>query len=417
MTVLADATEPNLDLIALVTHARDVTSESREAFAAAAQSMTGDSRAILVHTCHRVELYVTGGSSGDYFGGSSDGRHPGPLPELPAGGRRLEGMAAARHLFTVAAGLDSVVVGEDQILHQLRECLSDRRLPAADRCPVDVGSSSPRAGALDPVLERLFQVALHLGRETRSWREGPPRSLADVVIDRLTPITGLLAGRRLLVVGAGRMARLVALAAAREGAGVLVTNRSAERAEALARDAGGAVVPFARDGRVPEVDAVVLAIGGPWQPSPTAAADLLGRKVPVVDLSSPPAVTSELRDRLGQRYTSIDDLARSPQDVLRSRMRHRYERGLEDAAASFAAWVRTRTAVPAIQALNELAEERRNDELERLFRRLELDDHERELVVQMSHRLVAGLLHAPLVTLRDDSSGELERAARALFSL
>jgi glutamyl-tRNA reductase len=409
VTVLADASDPTLDLIALVTHARDVTSEAREAFAAAAAPVAGDPRAILVHPCHRVGLYVVAGT---------DSRElPGPLPELPAGGRRLDGMVAARHLFTVAAGLDSVVVGEDQILHQLRESLSDRRLPAADRCPVDVGSSSSRAGTLDPVLERLFQVALHLGRETRSWREGPPRSLADVVIDRLTPITGLLAGRRLLVVGAGRMARLVAIAAAREGAGVLIANRSRERAEALAHDAGGEVVSIASGAPVPDVDAVVLAIGGPWSLSPTATTDLLARTLPVVDLSSPPAVSSELRDRLGPRYTSIDDLARGPQDALRARMRHRYERGLVDAEASFASWVRTRTAVPAIQALSDLAEERRSDELERLFRRVELDDHERELVVQMSHRLVAGLLHAPLVSLRDDPSGELEHAARALFSL
>jgi len=409
VTVLADASDPTLDLIALVTHARDVTSEAREAFAAEAQPIVGDPHAIIVHTCHRVELYVTAGTTG--------GQRPGPLPELPAGGRRLEGMAAARHLFTVAAGLDSVVVGEDQILHQLRESLSDRRLPAADRCPVDVGSSLARAGALDPVLERLFQVALHLGRETRSWREGPPRSLADVVIDRITPITGLLAGRRLLIVGAGRMGRLVALAATREGAGVLICNRSPERAEALAHDAGGEAVRLGSDEPVPEVDAVVLAIGGPWPLSSAVRADLLRRSFPVVDLSSPAAITSDLRDQLGSRYTSIDDLARTPQDAPRARLRHRYERGLDDAEASFASWVRARTAVPAIQALNDLAEERRNDELERLFRRLELDDHERELVVQMSHRLVAGLLHAPLVTLRDDTSGELEQAARALFSL
>ncbi len=70
-----------------------------------------------------------------------------------------------------------------------------------------------------------------------------------------------------------------------------------------------------------------------------------------------------------------------------------------------------------IQALSELAEQERADEIERLFRRLDLPEHERELVVQMSHRLVAGLLHAPLVTLRDDASGDLERAARTLFSI
>ena len=75
------------------------------------------------------------------------------------------------------------------------------------------------------------------------------------------------------------------------------------------------------------------------------------------------------------------------------------------------------TSVPTIQALSDCAEERRSEELDRLFRRMPLADHERELVEQMSHRLVAGLLHAPLATLREDSSGELDRAARTLFSL
>ncbi len=101
---------------------------------------------------------------------------------------------------------------------------------ATSRRPSSARSTSarpgPRSTALDPVLERLFQVALHLGRETRSWREVPPRSLADVVVDRILPITGPLAGRRVLVVGAGRMARLVVLSGARHGARVLVANRS-----------------------------------------------------------------------------------------------------------------------------------------------------------------------------------------------
>ena len=73
--------------------------------------------------------------------------------------------------------------------------------------------------------------------------------------------------------------------------------------------------------------------------------------------------------------------------------------------------------MPTIRALSDHAETRRSEELDRLFRRLTLDDNERELVEQMSHRLVAGLLHQPLVVLREDGSGEAERAARTLFAL
>jgi glutamyl-tRNA reductase len=320
-------------------------------------------------------------------------------------------------MLAVAAGLDSVVVGEDQILHQLRECLSDRHVPSAQRCPENIGSTSPSAIALHPVLERLFQGALHLGRETRSWREGPPQSLADVALDRIAPATGPLLGRRVLVVGAGRMARLAALAASRRGAHVLVANRTADRAAALAWDAGGEPVAFGADAPLPAVDAIVLAIAARWPLSPEARADLLVGPAPVVDLSSPPAVDADLRAALGARYTSVDDLARNPQEDLRRRTRLRFERALDEAEATFTAWVGARTSVPAIQALNEQAEAHRMEELDRLFRRVDLPDHEREQVVQMTQRLVAGLLHSPLATLREDASGDLEQAARTLFSL
>lgn len=398
-----------LELNALIVHARAVESDAREAFGQAALRIAHDPRAILLRTCHRVELYYVDTPSPDL-----EALTP---PVLPAGGVRLEGFDAARHLLTVAAGLDSVVVGEDQILHQLRECLADRKVPGADGCPVEVGTHAPDALELDPIIERLFQAALHLGRETRAWREGPPRSLGDIAAERVMDVTGPLIGRRVLVVGAGRMARLAALSAARQGAVVLVANRSAERAAALAWEVGGEPVAYGLDAPLPDVDAVIPAITGRWVLSPEASAALLGGTMPVVDLSSPPAFEPEFRAALGDRFTSVDDIARSPQDQIRTRLRNRLERAIEASEAQFASWVQTRASVPAIQALSERAETRRAEELERLFRRLDLEDHERELVEQMSHRLVAGLLHAPLASLREDASGDLDRAARALFSL
>ena len=398
-----------LELNALVVHARAVSSDDREAFAQAAMRVAHDPRVILLRTCHRVELYHV-----DVASPHLPALTP---PTPPIGGERLEGPAAARHLLTVAAGLDSVVVGEDQILHQLRECLSDRHLQGADRCPVDIGSHDVAALELDPLIERLFQVALHLGRETRSWREGPPRSLGDVATDRVSSFIGPLIGKRVLVVGAGRMARLAALSASRQGAQVLVANRSAERAAALAWDAGGEPVAYGAEAALPEVAAVIPAISARWELSPAAMAQLIDGAMPVVDLSSPPALDPVLRERLGARFTSVDDLARSPQDQIRPRLRNRLEKAVGTAEAQFAAWASARSSVPAIQALSERAETRRAEELDRLFRRLELADSDRELVEQMSRRLVAGLLHEPLASLRDDASGDLDRAARALFSL
>ena len=175
--------------------------------------------------------------------------------------------------------------------------------------------------------------------------------------------------------------------------------------------------PFGPDAPLPDVDGILLAISARWPLSTGAREALLNGSQPIVDLSSPPAIDADLRAALGTRYTSVDDIARSPQDLLRERLRARFERALDDAEQNLAAWARSRDRVPAIQALSDHAEHRRIEELDRLFRRLALDDRERELIEQMSHRLVAGLLHRPLVVLREDGSGEAERAARTLFAL
>lgn len=400
--------DPGPGIAALLTHARTVSSEERERFAAAASVLEDDPRAMVLRTCHRVEVYI-----------AADALDPLALPELPAGGHRLDGDDAARHLFTVAAGLDSIVIGEDQILHQLRGCLSERHEAGFD-CPIHPEDALRDAApaSLHPVLERLFQIALHVGRQTRAWREGPPRSLSDVALDRIEAATGPLDGTPLLVVGAGRMGRLAALGAARRRARVLVANRTLERAQALAADADGVAVGYGPSEPLPDVRGIVLAVAGRWDVGAQAAEALAEGEAMIVDLSSPPALDPELRAMVEGRYVSVDDLARGPQDEVHARFRRRVERLVEEADAEFAHWVAARTTVPAIQALTERAETRRATEVERLLRRMPaLEEHERELVDQMSRRLVAALLHAPLSTLREDETGDHERAARELFAL
>ena len=100
--------QTSIGVIALVTHARTVPSDAREAFGDAAAALGDDPRVIVLRTCHRVEVYAAWDPAGP--------EGPPELPDLPAGGRRLEEHDAIRHLFAVAAGFDSIVVGEDQIL-------------------------------------------------------------------------------------------------------------------------------------------------------------------------------------------------------------------------------------------------------------------------------------------------------------
>ena len=347
-------------IVAHVLHVRRVHSLEREAFVEALGGVDLGPGAILVHTCHRVELYLAAGSA-----------DLPALPPLPAGAERLEDVDAVRHLIEVACGLDSAVFGEDQILHQLRATLAGRR----------------DGGRIDSVLDRLFQVALRAGRRSHAWFDGSPRSLADVALDVIARASGEIRGRTVLVVGAGKMGRLSAFAAHRRGARVLVVNRTDERA-------------------------------GAWQVGPGDAGRLVAAGVPVVDLSSPPSVPEALQERLGDRFASVDDLVVGSESAPQERLRRRIERLVADSGRDYCAWLRARESVPLIQAVASSAEQIRQAELQWLLHRLpELDPDERAVVEQMSHRLVAALLHAPLDALHSDEGGTLERAARDLFGL
>jgi glutamyl-tRNA reductase len=382
---------PPATVLALVAHARGVPSIAREAFAAECEALEGHEGVVLVHTCHRVELYVALEAFGD-----------GPLPTLPPRGLRLEDAAAARHLIRVTCGLESAVLGEDQVLHQVRQTYAARR----------------EAMPLDPVLGRLFQVALNAGRRAHGWFEGSKRSLGDAALDEIERRAGTLKNQLVLIVGAGSMGRLTAQAAVRRGAHVIVTSRTEERAVRLAHDVGGLALDCAADGTIPLVAGAVVALSGPWKANALDGRRLVDSGVPVIDLSSPPAVPAALQAELGARFISIDDIAWGPQVELPGGLRSRLETLVAGSGREYCRWLLARDSLPAIQAMSEAAEGRRASELEWLVRRLpDLSEQDRALIEQMSHRLVAGILHAPRSRLRLDDSGDLGRAARELFGL
>jgi len=387
----ASAAAPTATVLALIAHARGVPSVAREAFAAECAALQDDESVVIVHTCHRVELYVALEAFGDR-----------ELPKLPPRGLRLEDAAAARHLIRVTCGLESAVLGEDQVLHQVRQTYAARR----------------DAQPMDPVLGRLFQVALNAGRRAHGWFEGSKRSLGDAALDEIERRAGTLTNQPILIVGAGSMGRLTAQAADRRGARVIVTSRTAERAIRLAHDIGGRALDCAVDGTIPPVVGTVVALSGPWQPHPLDAQHLLEGAGPVIDLSSPPAVPVALQAQLGDRFVSIDDIAWGPQVELPGGLRSRLEQLVTGSGREYCRWLLARDSLPAIQAMSEAAEGRRRSELEWLLRRIpNLSEQDKALVDQMSHRLVAGILHAPRSRLRLDDSGDLGRAARELFAL
>ncbi|HWP64168.1 MAG TPA: NAD(P)-binding domain-containing protein [Candidatus Binatia bacterium] len=383
------------------------TAEERARFLGRIQEGGLDRGRVVVATCHRVELFGIG--------------EP-PEPETAAGfpWRGLEvgrGPDAARHALRLAVGLESVVLGEEQVLGQVREAHAAAR----------------RRGPLDPRLDRLFQIALRVGRAARAdgrpTTDGLARRAVAALAHRLGSPDGRLGGRRILVVGAGTMGRLLAVGVLRAGAELILASRHPARARALleavesrgeALDLEGAAVRWS-EGRL---DGVLVALAGPW-PVSAREIDRAGgprRLAPVVDLSAPSALPEGLRKRLGRGFIGIDDLAEEsgdatpvgagdsagPADPTAERVfRDRAEALVSEGLAAYRSWLVARAAGETIRALQDEAEAIRLAELEALFRRLpDLDPRARDLINLHSRRTVARLLHPLVRELRGGDPGD-----------
>jgi glutamyl-tRNA reductase len=235
-----------LPLWVLAAHAQHSGSEERAAFAGVARSAAGGREpAGLLVTCHRVELM-----------GARDGELASTVERAAAsegiaGVREYAGRPAAEHLFRLAAGLESAVTGEDEILHQVRELLDAVRA----------------AAPADPVLTRALELAISVGRRARADRPRPEeRSLADRAFDWVASRGTRIAGARVLVAGAGVMGRALAVGASRRGAGVTVASRDPAHARALALAVDGAWTSLADAARhgLSNFDVVLVALGGAW---------------------------------------------------------------------------------------------------------------------------------------------------------
>jgi glutamyl-tRNA reductase len=358
---------------ALVAQAGDVDVTRRARLAAALQKLADVHRRwALLLTCHRVELYGFG-----------------PAP-APSGVRRLDGEAAVRHLFRVAAGLESAVVGESEILGQVREVLARSRQQGTDE----------RVG-------RLLESAIAAGRAARA-RPLPPRAgLAEQAVTWLSA-RATLAARPVLVVGTGVMGRSLATAVAAAGGLVTVASR---------RSAGASLDLVGAARRAHEMTAVTVALRGEWAELAAAAdARPAVRLPPLADLSAPPAVPARVRVALGEDFLGIDQLWR-PDDVATA-WTAAARMAVEDEVGEYMSWLRSRGSVSTLVALKERGEDRRRARVERLLRRLpELDERGRRLVETMSRQLVTDLLHEPISALRSDLDGSNGDAARRLFRL
>ena len=371
--------------------------------------------AVAVVTCNRVELYA---DVATFHGGVEEissllARHvQADLAELTSHLYVHYEDAAVSHLFHVASGLDSMVVGEGQILGQVRDAY--RRAQAAE--------------TVGRVLQALFPAALRVGKRCHAETDidSAGRSVVTVGLAAVAPAG--VAGSQALVVGAGSMAALAASTLVREGADVVIASRSADRAERLAGIVGGRAIELSRLSRaLVDVDVVVSCTGAA---EVVLSADMVeaavrergGRPLRVLDVALPRDVDLAVHALPGVVAADLatlagrDDLAAAAEDVGAVRAI------VADELAAFAGARRQAQVAPTVVALRAMADDVVASELARMGSRLpDLDARALEEITKTVRRVVDKLLHAPTVRIKElaaePGGASYESALRELFAL
>lgn len=380
---------------AFVAAGPEMDAEGRAAVAPIVERLAGVDGRLLVATCHRVELYV-------------DERRPlGTDAELAlerSGMQTIRGRAAASRLIELTVGLHSAVLAEDQLIHQVRSAAARAR----------------RAGTLGPDLDRLVDVALRAGRTGRSWRPADgtstaPRSLADAALDRVRAVPGSPVGDRVLVVGSGAMGEALVRGALARGLRPVVASRTSAHAQVLADRHGRPAWPLDPGARLTKVDAVIVALSGPW-PLSGASEALLGRVSVVVDLSMPPAVPPGARAALRDRLVDIDGLALSrDDDGPQSRYRERLTRLATETLDAYLSSVADRSRSIAADLAMRIERQRAAAVASYLVEQPDLDPVVHEHLDALTRTVAARLFRVPLDRLASDPDGRRRRAAEELF--
>ena len=319
------------------------------------------------------------------------------------------------HAFAVASGLDSMAVGEAQILGQVRRALTDAQ----------------EQGHVGPALNALFQQALRVAKRVHSETEIDlvSGSLVHAGLTRAEAVLGGIGALSVLVVGAGGMGALAAATAARLGAReVVVANRDAGRARSVAHRAGGTARPLAELGdALAAADLVISSTGARGQVVSAEAVSAAlrargGRRQVYVDLALPHDVDLEVGALLGATRVGLAELG---DDLARAGSAPQVAQARELVTGEVAAYLMARSAeavAPTVTALRARAGALVAEELARLERRVpDLGDAEREEVRRTVQRVVDKLLHTPTVRVkelaRDGQGGDYARALSELFDL
>ncbi|MSQ14597.1 MAG: glutamyl-tRNA reductase [Dehalococcoidia bacterium] len=320
---------------------------------------------------------------------------------------------AIRHLFKVSCGLDSMVLGEDQILGQVKDAME----------------MAQARGAIDAILSNLFRQAIRTGKRARTLTEigRYPVSVSSAAVAAAKEFVGSLESRKVLLISAGDAGKLTGKNLMSQGAKITVTSRTLTKAKELARDIGGQAIPFEQlTDAVAHSDIVISSTGAPQHiltkdQVRSAMGSRAGHPLFIIDIAVPRDVDPEVSDLPDVVLKNIDDL----QAVAESNKLQRegevdkvdeiIDRDLE----RFVGWWHTLVVVPTITALKARAEDIRQSEVQRTLARLNnisIEDAAR--IEAMTKAIVKKIIHQPVAYLKSEgsSNGHAE-ALKQLFDL
>ena len=409
----------NVVLVGLSHHVAPIELRERVALdAEAARSLARDlaadgHEAVCLSTCNRTELYLAGPDAGALeergiraLGAIGDLRDDAFLSAV----YRLHDQAAARHLFRVAAGLDSLVPGESEILGQVR--------------------AAYERGAVGTLLDRLFRQAVYVGRKVRSETAigESAASVSSAAAALAEQVFGELARRRVLVIGAGKVGDLAARNLVSRGAELrFVANRTSDRAVALARRVGGEAIPLSRIAT--ELAGADIVVSSTAAPGYVLERDVVeqalrtrkGKPLLLIDLAVPRDLDPAIHGLDGCYLYDIDDLDAVVSETLAGRREEaaKAEELVATEAERFRAWQASLDVVPAIASLRARAEEIRVQELAKLEGRFSEPDL--RAVDSLTAQIVNKLLHLPTVRMKQAAAAAegvlYADAVRHLFGL
>ena len=373
---------------------------------------------VLISTCNRIEIYAASSQANfdELEAFLSDARGA-SFAEIQPHLYRFTDMDAARHLFDVAAGLDSLVIGEPQILGQVTRALELAR----------------GQNAAGPVLNRLFQAAIHAGKRARTETaiSRNPASVSSLAASVAEKNLEQIQTARVTVLGAGEMAELAVEALRKRGAEkITVVNRTLERAQSLCQRWNADAATFENlQAALASADIVISSTGAPHLMISRKMVEQImaaraRRPLVLIDIAVPRDIDPDAAEIQNVKLFDMDHLNAQLEESLAGRMNEvpRVREILEEESLEFERYLNSLNVLPIIADIQQQAENIRVAELEKTLRRLpNLTDAERERIEAMTLALIKKLLHAPTQRLRAEATSphapEYAALTRTLFNL